>query len=107
MAKYYGKIGFGFNKEVKPGVWKDVIVEKPVYGDILQNYVRNENAQKVNEDFNISNRFSIVCDTYVFENLVSIKYITYLGTKWRVSSIDLQYPRLILTVGGVYNIDKT
>lgn len=107
MAKYYGKIGFGTSIEVKPGVWEDHIKERPVYGDILQNYIRNESAQQVNENINISNRFSIVSDTYALENLNSIKYLTYLGTKWKVSSIDIQYPRLILTVGGVYNVDKT
>lgn len=107
MAKYYGKIGFGTPIEVKPGVWKDQIKERPVYGDVLQNYIRNESVQQVNENFNISNRFSIVSDTYALENLNSIKYLTYLGTKWRVSSIEIQYPRLILTVGGVYNVDKT
>lgn len=107
MAKYYGKIGFGSQVEVAPGVWKDRIKERSVYGDILQNYVRNENSQNLNENLNISNRFSIVSDTYVLENLNSIKYLTYLGVKWKVSSIDVQYPRLILTVGGVYNVDKT
>ena len=107
MAKYYGKIGFGQSSEVRPGVWKDTIVERYYYGDILQNYARNENAQQVNDNLNISNRFSIVSDPFATENFYSIKYLEYLGVKWKVSMVDVQYPRLILTVGGVYNVDKT
>jgi len=107
MAKYHGKIGFGQTSEIKPGVWKDTITEKNYYGDILQNYVRNENSQQVNDNLNISNRFSIISDPFATQNFHSIKYLEYLGIKWKVTSVDLQYPRLILSVGGVWNADKT
>lgn len=107
MAKYHGKIGFGVSSEIRPGVWKDTIVEKTYYGDILQNYVRNENAQQVNDNLNISNRFSILSDPFAVQNFHSIKYLEYIGVKWKVTTVDVQYPRLILSVGGVYNADKT
>lgn len=107
MAKYYGKIGFGQTSEIKPGVWKDTIVEKNYYGDILQNFVRNDNAQQVNDNLSISNRFSIISDPFATQNYYSIKYLEYLGVKWKVTTVELQYPRLILYVGGVWNADKT
>lgn len=107
MAKYHGKIGFGISSEIRPGVWKDTIVEKTYYGDIIQNYVRNENAQQVNDNVNISNRFSIISDPFATQNFHSIKYLEYMGVKWKVTSVDVQYPRLVLNVGGVYNVDKT
>lgn len=107
MAKYHGKIGFGVSSEIRPGVWKDTIVEKTYYGDILQNYVRNENAQQVNDNLNISNRFSILSDPFAVQNFHSIKYLEYIGVKWKVTNVEVQYPRLILSVGGVYNVDKT
>ncbi len=107
MAKYHGKIGFGQASEIRPGVWKDEIVEKTYYGDILQNYVRNENSQQVNDNLNISNRFSIISDPFATQNFYSIKYLEYLGIKWKVTNVDLQYPRLVLSVGGVWNADKT
>jgi hypothetical protein len=107
MAKYYGKIGFGQTSEIKPGVWKDTIVEKNYYGDILQNFVRNDNTQQVNDNLNISNRFSIVSDPFATQNYYSIKYLEYLGVKWKVTTVELQYPRLILYVGGAWNADKT
>lgn len=106
MAKYHGKIGFGQTSEIKPGVWKDTIIEKNYYGDILQNIVRNDRSQQVNDDLNISNRFSIISDPFATQNFYSIKYLEYLGVKWKVTSVDLQYPRLILSVGGVWNADK-
>lgn len=106
MAKYSGKIGFGFDREVRPGVFKPEIVEKNCYGDILQNTIRNDSAAQVNDNLNISNRFSIVSTAYVIENLNAIKYLEYLGAKWKVTSVSIQYPRLILSVGGVWNADK-
>lgn len=107
MAKYFGKIGYGFSSEVKPGVWKDRIIEREYFGDILQNYSKNESSSQVNENVNISNRFSIISDPYAITNAYAIKYLEYLGVKWKVTSVELQYPRLILYVGGVWNVDKT
>lgn len=102
--KYYGKIGFGFaNVETAPGVFDTEIVEKTYRGDVLRNSKRFETSEYRNDDLNISNEFSIVADAFAYQNFQSIRYITYMGAKWKVNNVEVRHPRLILTVGGVYN----
>lgn len=103
MNKYYGSIGYAITEETTPGVWEPKIVERNYYGDITKNSRRISSSDKVNEDIDISSFFSIVADPYAYENFHSIVYLTFMGTKWKISNIEVQYPRLILTVGGIYN----
>lgn len=109
MARFFGKVGFATVSETRPGVWEDTIVERPYYGDLIRNYRRHESGQdKVLDDINISNEFSIVADAYANENFHHIKYIEYMGVKWKVSTVDAALPpRLILSAGGVYNGPQT
>lgn len=103
MAKYVGMIGYhelsydGIDKHIS------TIVEKKVRGDLIKNTSKWESADKVLDDINISNRISIVADPYAIQNFHSMKYATYMGTKWKIQSVEVAYPRLILTLGGVYN----
>lgn len=104
MAKFYENIGFAISTEVKPGIWKDVIQTYPYYGEITRNVRSLQQANQLNDNINISNEFSIVADPFARKNFHSMRYITYMGTKWKITNVDAgQYPRLILTVGGVYN----
>jgi hypothetical protein len=104
MAKFHGKIGFIKSEETSPGVYTDVVTEKDYKGDLLRNSLKWEfRDQQVNDDLNINNRFSIVADVYAYENIEFIKYITWQNVKWKIKSIDIQRPRLILHVGGVYH----
>lgn len=105
MAKFYGKIGYITTEETKPGVWNETVVEKNCYGDLVRNIRRWESANKVNDDLNINNEVSIVADPYARNNFHSMKYIEFMGAKWKVTSVEVQYPRLILSIGGVYNGD--
>lgn len=105
MAKFYGNVGFAVDTEPVPGVHKVVSVTKPYKGDILQNYVRPEQGMSLNDDIHITNRLSIIADPYAKENFHSIKWAEYMGTKWKISNVEVQYPRLILTLGGMYNGD--
>lgn len=78
--------------------------EKLVYGDVLRDVRNNEKSSYLNDNFTITNQFSIVADDYAYHNLQYIKYVEYLGVKWRVTSVDaLPRPRLVLSVNGVYN----
>ena len=101
--KYFGKIGYGVAEETRPGVHKPRIVEREDYGDIVRNSRRLENGSKVNEDLNISISLSIVADPFAYQNFHQIKYAEYMGAKWKATSVEPQYPRLIITLGGVYN----
>ena len=103
MAKFYGAIGYGKSIETSPGVWEDQITERMYSGDLIRNSRRLQSSGNVNDDINISNQISIVADPYANENFHLMKYASFMGTKWKITDIEVQYPRLILTVGGVYN----
>lgn len=103
MNKFYGTIGFAESVETSPGVWTEKIIERKYYGDVLSNTRRLEGAQQVNDNINISNRISIVVDSYVTEHFHSMRYIELFGSKWKVNSIETQFPRLILSIGSLYN----
>lgn len=103
MAKFYGKIGFADTVETAPGVWTEQIVERNYFGDIIRNTRRLQSSDQLNDDINISNEFSIVADPYANNNFHSMSYIEFMGAKWKITNVEDRYPRLILTVGGVYN----
>ena len=103
MAKFYGPIGYAVTTETTPGVWTEEITEHFYYGDLLQNVRRLQSGEYVNDNINISNRISILADPFAYSNFHSIRYVEFMGSKWKVSEVDVQYPRLILTLGGVYN----
>lgn len=103
MAKWYGKIGYAETVETTPGVWTDQTVEREYFGDLIRNTRRLQTADKVNDDITISNELSIVADPYAINNFHSMRYAEFLGTKWKITNIEVQYPRLLLTLGGVDN----
>ena len=103
MNKYFGKIGYGVTEETRPGVSLPTIAERDYYGDIVRNTRRLENGGKVVDDLNINMTLSIVADPFAYQNFHQIKYAEYMGSKWKATSVEVQYPRLILTLGGVYN----
>lgn len=105
MAKFYGKIGYGFTGETVPGVWQPIFEERDVVGDWLKNTRRLVQSNKVNDDIIVDNLISIIADPYATEHFQSIKYIldSRSGVKWKVTNVEVQYPRLLLTLGGEYN----
>lgn len=103
MAKFYGAIGFGVTEETAPGVWTEKIVERNYYGDLIRNTRKYQSSGNLNDDLTISNEISIIADPYVNENFHLMKYVTFMGAKWKISNVDVQYPRLILSIGGIYN----
>lgn len=112
MARYYGIIGFRSTIEVEDGIWGQTITERQYYGDTMRNYVRSSFGEHTttNKTPECGNSISIVADPYANENFHNIVYATFMGTKWTVSNVEVQYPRLILALGGVYNdepIDTT
>lgn len=103
MAKFYGIIGYAESVEVEPGIWEDQMTERRYYGDLIRNTRRLQSSDKVNDDITTSNEISILADPFAYENFHSMRYVEFMGTKWKVVNIDVQYPRLILSLGGVYN----
>ena len=103
MAKFYGVIGYAVTEETEPGIYEERIIEKEHFGDVIRNTRRLNNAAKVNDDITISNQISIVADPFANNNFHSMRYVSFMGSKWKVTEVEVQYPRLILTLGGVYN----
>ena len=103
MAKWAGVIGFGETVETTPGVWEDVVTERKYRGDLLRFNRRTQTASQINDDINISNQLSIIADPYANNNIFAMRYAVFRGAKWKITSVEVKYPRLILELGGVYN----
>lgn len=102
--KYYGKVGFWKDdKEVRPGVYKPDIEERPYTGDIVRAGQRWNSASQQNDNITVNNRISIIADVYLNKNLSSVRYLTYMGCPWKVNSIEINYPRIIFEIGGAWN----
>ena len=103
MAKFHGLIGYVTTTETAPGVHSEVPTEKPSVGDVLRSAQRWEATGNLNEDLVLSNRISVVADAFALENFQFIRYVSFNGVKWKVLRVEIERPRLILTLGGVYN----
>lgn len=103
MSKWYGKIGYAENVEKEPGDWREEIIERPYYGDVIRNTRLLQNSGGLNDNINIANQISIVADPYATNHIFAMRYIEFQSAKWKVSNVEVQYPRLILTIGGLYN----
>lgn len=104
MNRFYGAVGFATSTETSPGVWEDVISERNYYGSVIRNSRRlQESNESVNDNLAVENSISIVADPYASEQFFAVRYVRWLGTLWEVPTIEVQSPRLILRLGGVYN----
>ena len=104
MAKWFGKIGFAETKETKSGVWEEIITVREYYGDVTRNTRRFQSSENLNDNIVVSNDISIVADPYAIQNFHSIRYIEFMGTKWKINNVEVSYPRLILTLGEICNV---
>lgn len=104
MTRWRGKVGYSETVETKPGVYQNQDTIHEYYGDVKSNSTRwATSSDSTNDDLTINTRISIVADPFAFENFYSIKWIEYMGVKWKVTNADPQPPRIILTLGGVWN----
>lgn len=108
MAKWFGTIGFAETVEIRPGVWEERITEAKYYGDVIRNS-RNlqSSVDQLNDNINIANQFSIVADPFAKNHFHKMRYLEYMGVKWKVTTVEDQRPRLILTIGGLWNGAQT
>ena len=103
MSKWFGKIGYAETVETAPGVWEEQITVREYYGDLTRNTRRLQTADKVNDDLNINNELRIVSDPYAINHFHTMRYAEFMGTKWKITNVEVQFPRLVLSLGGVYN----
>jgi fructose-1,6-bisphosphatase/inositol monophosphatase family enzyme len=103
MARFFDNVGYGIPGELVDGVWSDSITERAYYGDVLEVMTSNAESDKVNNDIRLQQRISIMADAFAFENFSRVKYVSWMGSLWTVISVRVERPRLILTLGGIYN----
>jgi hypothetical protein len=106
MARFYGEIGFGDIVETSPGITEDVITEKKFFGDVLRSNFRTNSSDKINTDTSINNSISIVGNKYAFEHIMRMRYIKFENVFWKIDTVEIQRPRLIIGMGDVYNGPK-
>lgn len=108
FKKWAGPIGFGVDTETAPGVWDKMITERKYRGDIIRNTRQLQEGEKVNSDISVGVSISIIANAYANEHFFDMLYIKWMGVFWTVSNVevDLERPRLILRLGGVYNGQK-
>lgn len=107
MAKFFGVIGFSDTVETSPGVWEEKLIEKEYFGDITRNTRRWENGEHLNDTLTINNTISVLLDSYIRDRFFAIRYVKWMGSCWKVTNVEIARPRLILTIGGLYNGDTT
>lgn len=104
MAKYYGVIGFAELVENTPGVWTEEITERYYYGDDIRDTRKLQNSSAgINDNINVANKLSILADPYANEKIFDMRYAEFRGAKWKITDVEVQYPRLVLMLGGLYN----
>lgn len=103
MTKFTGLVGYVTQEQKVPGVWSPVDNPKKMRGDVIRQSSSNQNDGKVNSDITLNHRVSLLGDAYAFGNYYTIKWIELDSRKWEVTSVELQRPRIIVTVGGLWN----
>lgn len=104
MAKWFGKVGYSETVETTPGVWLPQDTVHEYYGDVTRNNTKwTGNSESTNDNLTVNVQISIVADPFAIEHFHYIKWIEYMGTKWKVTNVEPQFPRLLLTLGGVWN----
>lgn len=103
MARFWGLVGIDKGESLVDGVFQNELEERSYYGDVLKDLISSSPGDKVNDDIRLQHRISIVADDFAIQNMGRIKYVEWAGSLWMVNSIEHQRPRLILSVGGVYN----
>jgi hypothetical protein len=103
MARYHGNIGYGEPVETAPGVWVDQIIEYLYTGDVVRNIRSLREGEQLNPNLSVQNSISVVADEYAYEHFFAIRYVEWAGILWTVSAVEVQRPRLLLTLGEVYH----
>ena len=103
MAKFYGPIGYVTSSETAQDVYQEIPIEIYYFGDELKNTKQPQSGENLNDDLKVNNVISIIADPYANQNFHAMRYIKWMGSAWKITNVQVQRPRLILTIGGVYN----
>lgn len=107
MNKWYGKIGYAEQVETEPGIWEEQITERPYFGELVRNTRKLQASNTINGEVDVANDISIVADPYANQNFHTMRYVEFMGSKRLITNVEVQFPRLILGIGGLYNVAQT
>lgn len=109
MTRFHGKVGFVKTEETAPGVWSSVETVRPYFGDVNRMGYRWEPIQSsTNDQIVVSNYISIVADKFAYDNFDGMRWVEWMGKKWQINSVEVNRPRITLTIAGLYNgLDET
>ena len=102
--KFHGNVGFIQTTNEGHSVHKANLVEKPYFGDVLKYHKQYDAGQQEHDEITINNQISIVANAFAYQNIGFMRYVVWNGQKWKITSADLDYPRIVLTIGGLYNV---
>ena len=105
--RFCGKVGYVTTLETSPGIWEEQVVERTYRGDMYKNNARWQNGESINDDINMTSTISFVADAFAYEHFSRIKYVQFMGVKWKVTQAYPQRPRIVVNLGGEYNGDET
>lgn len=103
MSKWFGKIGYAISTEINPGTWESTVVEREYYGEMTSDRRKRQNSGGINDNINLTNVISIIADPFAYENCSCMAYAEIMNTKWKIEDVEIQWPRLNITIGGVWN----
>lgn len=104
MNRFYGKIGYAVQEEVRTGVWEDKISERNHFGELVdKSWREQQSADQVHDNLRINTNIEIIADQFAIDHFSHIRYVCYGGARWTVTGVKAEHPRLILTLGGIYN----
>lgn len=101
--RFHGKVGYGETVETSPGVYQETITERDAYGDVIRASRAMTEGEQVNQSLSVGNSISIVADAYASEHILAMRYVTWQGVRWTVTDVSVERPRLVLSLGEVYN----
>lgn len=105
MPKWFGNVGYVITEEDpnRPGIFVETLHPHRYCLEDVSKGIRNQDGQSVNKNLTVTNQVTFIADPYAFEHYSAIRYVEYLGVKWEVSTVQVKRPRLIMTLGEVYN----
>lgn len=103
MARFHGNVGFVSTVETAPGVYSPEETVRLYFGDVNREGRRWDSGQSVNDQMVITNYISIVADKFAYENFSAMRWVEWMGQKWKINSVEVSRPRMTLTIGGLYN----
>lgn len=103
---WYGQIAFSHQTKDETGVVDDHPILKNYYGQVIRNSKRDQ-LQNINPNLSITNQISVIADPFLETSFHDILYVTFMGSKWRVSSVEVQpnNPRLTINISELYKED--